>query len=63
MTEPVVTVSGDAEGGFIVDVHDGDRYLSMGVMAADEEAARAEGLRRFQEAPSVVDEGPSPGSV
>jgi hypothetical protein len=52
MTEPVVKVSGDVAGGFIVELHDGDRYAVYPMMIADEAAAHEEGLRRFHEAPA-----------
>jgi uncharacterized protein YfcZ (UPF0381/DUF406 family) len=54
MTDPDVKVSGDPVGGFIVEVHDGDRHCAFSVVGGDEASARAEGLRRFQaEAPEV----------
>lgn len=47
MTDPDVKVSGDATGGFIVEMHDGDRFHVETMMADNEDAARAEGLKRF----------------
>lgn len=58
MTDPVVTVTGDPTGGFIVEVHDGDRHMAFGLTGGDEAAAQAEGLRRFQ-AEAPVGESPS----
>lgn len=54
MTDPVVTVSGNADGGFIVECHDGERFAAYGVMAADAKAAEAEGLKRFRPPAPVV---------
>jgi hypothetical protein len=45
--EPTVTVSGDAPGGFIVEIHDGERFGCFPVIAADAEAARAAALEAF----------------
>ena len=49
-----VSVSGDAEGGFIVEVHDGRRFECFPLVADDAEAAKAEALRRFSSAPEPV---------
>ena len=58
MTEPEVIVTGNAANGFVVEMHDGDRFLSVAVKAADENAAKAEGLKRFYDTAPVV-ESPS----
>lgn len=42
-----VGVSGDAVGGFIVEVHDGERFECYPLHAADEAAAREAALAHF----------------
>lgn len=54
MTDPDVKISGDPEGGFVVEMHDGDRHMAVPLMAESEDAARDEGLRRFQAAAPVA---------
>lgn len=49
-----VVVSGDAVGGWIVEIHDGDRFGSFPMHAADAAAAEAEGQRLFAAAAPVV---------
>lgn len=63
MTDPVVTIDGDVDGGFIVSFHDGDRFQAYGIMAESADAARAEGLRRFQPPVPVVEPDAAPASV
>lgn len=57
MTEPTAIVTGDAVHGFIVELHDGDRSETYGVIAESADAAHTEGLRRFLDtAPMVAPE-------
>lgn len=44
---PDVRVSGDATGGFIVEVHDGDRFGCYTLHATDEQAAHDAALSHF----------------
>lgn len=48
--EPEVTVSGDADGGWIVEVHDGDRHEVYTSDAKTEDAARNHAMRQFNKA-------------
>ncbi len=50
MAEPVVTVSGDAMGGWIVEVHDGDRHEVFSPKARTEDGAAKEALKQFTRA-------------
>lgn len=53
MAEAMVTVSGDASGGWIVEVHTGDVCDVWCVRdALDADAAKAEGLRLSHVAPA-----------
>lgn len=56
MTEPVISVDGDPKGGFIVDVHDGERHGGFTMFVENVEAAIAEGLRRFHGQVAVVEQ-------
>ena len=48
MADPVVTVQGNMVGGWIVEVHDGDRYLCHPVKADSEADAAAVALDAFK---------------
>ncbi len=45
-----VTVSGDADGGWIVEVHDGDRHEVYSPKAKTEDGAAKEALKLFAKA-------------
>lgn len=54
MDEPRVTVGGDAESGWMVDVHDGDRHGAYSPEAADADEARTKALAMHADAaPSI----------
>lgn len=48
---PKTKVSGDAVGGWIVEIHDGDRYGTYSPEAADAEAALAAAWKLHDPAP------------
>lgn len=55
MTE-TVRIEGDAWHGYAVEVRDGKTSNGYWVVAANEADAEAEAIRRFREAPPVVEE-------
>ena len=54
MTDPVVKVDGDPDGGFIVGVHDGDRHGVFTMFVENAEAAVAKALRMFRGEPEAA---------
>lgn len=54
MTDPVVKVDGDPDGGFIVGVHDGDRHGVFTMFVENVEAAVAKALRMFRGEPEAA---------